>query len=341
VGTNPNQRPDSDKPSALDADCRPTAQNGPPADNRARTGAVCRFEAVRALGYPEITRLAGLQHGCAHREQFLAAGISRKAVARLVRVGRLRRLSRDVYLVDRPSLGPWGAEMAAVLHFRGDAVLSGRSAALVWGLTEDSSPVVEVTLVGRNAEPQPGIRIHRVQTLDRHDVRWKSGIPLTAPTRTLIDLAATVEPFELENAFVEARRRGLASDREIRAAIARAPKRQGATTLTQLLEAEADPQLTRSIYERKLIALVTAANLPTPLANAVVEGMEVDLYWPDRRLVVEFDSFTFHRDRRAFERDRERDQKLVAAGYRVIRITAWQLDPEPFAVIARLAVTLR
>jgi hypothetical protein len=45
-------------------------------------------------------------------------------------------------------------------------------------------------------------------------------------------------------------------------------------------------------------------------------------------------------DRAAFEADRERDQVLAAAGYRVIRITARQLREQPFAVIARLAGAL-
>jgi very-short-patch-repair endonuclease len=56
--------------------------------------------------------------------------------------------------------------------------------------------------------------------------------------------------------------------------------------------------------------------------------------------VVEFDGFGYHSARRSFERDRLRDQRLVAAGYRVIRITARQLDRTPEAVIARVAAAL-
>jgi very-short-patch-repair endonuclease len=43
---------------------------------------------------------------------------------------------------------------------------------------------------------------------------------------------------------------------------------------------------------------------------------------------------------RSFERDRRRDQVLVAAGWRVIRITWRQLTKEPLAVLARLAMAL-
>jgi very-short-patch-repair endonuclease len=68
----------------------------------------------------------------------------------------------------------------------------------------------------------------------------------------------------------------------------------------------------------------------------LVEGYEVDAYWPAARLIVELDSWEFHHDRSAFERDRERDAVLQAAGYRVIRITWRRLTEEPAAVAALL-----
>jgi very-short-patch-repair endonuclease len=53
--------------------------------------------------------------------------------------------------------------------------------------------------------------------------------------------------------------------------------------------------------------------------------------------VVEFDSFTFHGDRAAFERDRHRDGVLQALGHAVVRITWRQLTDEPEAVVALIA----
>ena len=48
----------------------------------------------------------------------------------------------------------------------------------------------------------------------------------------------------------------------------------------------------------------------------------------------------FTRHPRAFERDRKRDQILVAAGYRVIRVTWRQLTEEPMAVMVRIGQAL-
>ena len=107
-----------------------------------------------------------------------------------------------------------------------------------------------------------------------------------------------------------------------------------------LLDSEADPAYTRSDGERRLLRLVREARLPPPVANVPLCGYKVDLLWPAQRLVVEVDGYPFHGHRAAFERDRRKDQALVAAGYRVIRVTGRQLRHEPYAVIARIAQAL-
>jgi very-short-patch-repair endonuclease len=71
-----------------------------------------------------------------------------------------------------------------------------------------------------------------------------------------------------------------------------------------------------------------------------IEGYEVDLFWRDRNLIVEIDSWAFHSMRRSFEQDRRRDQRLTTAGWRVIRITDRQLTTEPERVVAILSRAL-
>jgi very-short-patch-repair endonuclease len=66
----------------------------------------------------------------------------------------------------------------------------------------------------------------------------------------------------------------------------------------------------------------------------------VDFVWPEHKLVVEVDGYQFHGHRSAFERDRKKDQILIAAGYRVIRITWLQLKHEPLRVAAVIAAAL-
>ena len=77
-----------------------------------------------------------------------------------------------------------------------------------------------------------------------------------------------------------------------------------------------------------------------PLTNRQLLGFQVDALWPEHKFVVEVESHKFHGDRRSFGNDRARDAALVAAGYRVIRFTATQLDECPLVVLTQLAAAL-
>jgi very-short-patch-repair endonuclease len=54
----------------------------------------------------------------------------------------------------------------------------------------------------------------------------------------------------------------------------------------------------------------------------------VDAFWPQAKLVVELDGYAAHGTRRAFHSDRQRDRRLVRAGFRPIRLTAGDLRRE-------------
>ena len=58
------------------------------------------------------------------------------------------------------------------------------------------------------------------------------------------------------------------------------------------------------------------------------------------RVVVEIDSWAWHRNRRAFEDDRHRDAALLRAGYRTLRVTDTQLEYAPRHVAVTLSAVL-
>jgi very-short-patch-repair endonuclease len=180
-----------------------------------------------------------------------------------------------------------------------------------------------------------------VPELDHRDWRLRSAVPVTAPARTILDFAGDATHGELERAVDEARVQRLVTEAQIASAIERAPTRKGAGALRTLMDGHLRRGFTQSDAERKMRALVRKAGLPAPEANARLLGFRVDFLWPAERLVVEVDSRGAHGSGAAFERDRRRDQVLVAAGYRVVRVTWRQLRDEPFAVIARIAQALR
>jgi very-short-patch-repair endonuclease len=144
----------------------------------------------------------------------------------------------------------------------------------------------------------------------------------------------------VERALNEARVLKLVTDPELHAAIERAPLRTGVGRLRGILESELGSAMTRSEMERRLRMLVEQGDLPWPRFNAPLLGFEVDAVWPAAKLVLEVDGYQSHGNRAAFEHDRMRDQRLVAHGYVVLRVTWRQLVGEPMAVLVRLAQAL-
>lgn len=92
---------------------------------------------------------------------------------------------------------------------------------------------------------------------------------------------------------------------------------------------------------RRLLPRLIEEGLPVPRTNVKlrIDGntLEVDLLWDRQRLAIETDGEETHATRVAFQRDRWRDQLLVAAGYRTARVTWAQVRVEPNAVVQRIA----
>jgi very-short-patch-repair endonuclease len=145
---------------------------------------------------------------------------------------------------------------------------------------------------------------------------------------------------ELERAVARADRQRTLDRKQLELLLSRYPRRPGRTSLLTLLASPDDPVLTRSEAEERFIALIRKGGLRPPEMNVMVKGFEVDAFWRAERLVVEVDGFAFHSARAAFERDRQRDGVLMAAGLRVIRITWCQLTLAPEALLVQLVQTL-
>lgn len=284
--------------------------------------------------------MAEMQHGHIHLYQLRTAGIKRGAVVHRIDTGRLHAVLPGVYLVGRPQTDLLGRMMAAALYFRGDALVSGRAAAQAWGLLDTTQAVgtndpIEVLLAGRNASAPPGVRVRRTARIARQDVRWRDGIPLTSPARTLLGLAAMMEDLELESSLSAAFRKNLVRRSQLGDVMDRNPHVKGIARLRALLERTESLRDTRSRYERKMLKLLRAAELPLPVTNVYIGTRQVDGVWPDLKLAYEFDGWLEHRDK--FESDRVRDQHMLIAGHQIFRVSGRQIDRTPFALIARIA----
>ena len=93
---------------------------------------------------------------------------------------------------------------------------------------------------------------------------------------------------------------------------------------------------TLSPLEEMVIALCDRHGIPRPLVNAAVQGRRRDFVWREARLVVEADSYTWHRSPSALNDDRERDAELTLNGYTVLRFSYEQVAKRPRYVVATL-----
>ncbi len=131
-------------------------------------------------------------------------------------------------------------------------------------------------------------------------------------------------------------------------AMEQAKRRRGIRALRLILEDwrtddGSVPDL-RSEFEALVLPQLLAMGLPRPVCNKtlVIDGERLipDFLWERQRVVVETDGEDTHGTPVAFQRDRRRDQILVAAGYRVSRATWDQMHNELDAVVKRIARTL-
>ena len=286
-----------------------------------------------------LAELGARQHGVVALGQLTVLGLTASAVRKRAATGQLHRVHRGVYAVGHRRLTREGLWMAAVLAYGPGAVLSHQSAGALWGISADAATKVHVSLPSRSVRMRRGIEAHAAACLSARDVTQRDGIPCTTVARTLLDLAGSATRRELERAVSEAEVQSLFDRRELEEASRRT---NGVPAVMRDVLAEwAGPAITASELEERFLALCGGAGIATPEVNPWVlmedGALKVDFLWRDARLVVETDGRAVHGTARAFERDRERDQRLASARYRVVRFTWRQVTEEP----ERVARTLR
>jgi very-short-patch-repair endonuclease len=300
-----------------------------------------------SLNY-RIGDLAGQQHGVVSRRQLRARGIEDSTITLRIASGYLRPLFRETFAVGHSAIPKQGRLLAAVLACEEGTVLSHGSAAELLGLWERQLPVVHVIPPDWSGRKIDGIRWHRVRLPDADEVEIKDGVPCTTVSRTLVDMAGWMGWSSMRRLVEQAAILRQLDVEEIDRILSLG-RRRGAPRLRRTLAPwrgtrEERPVL-RSRLEARLLPLLIEEGLPAPRTNVKlrVDGqrLEVDLLWEEQRLAIETDGEETHGTQAAFQRDRWRDQLLVAAGYRTSRITWQQMRDEPDAVVSRIARMLR
>ncbi len=264
-----------------------------------------------------IAKVAAKQRGNVTRGQLLTLGLDDGGIAWRVRIGRLYRVFRGVYAVGRPPSTPH--EWASAATLAADATLSHASAMALWGYWRRWDRPYEVTIVGDRRTK--GIRVHRSTTLRRRDVTRQLGIRVTTPARTLLDMAPRFSDKSLKRNVNQALNSLWLTEDQLGETLARHRHAPGAARIAKLIGLEGAP--TRSGWEDEFPAFCAAYGLPAPVTGAPVLGFIVDALFPVERVIVELDSWEFHKGKIAFDTDRDRDADTLVAGYVTVRAT-WE-----------------
>ncbi|MGH2807204.1 MAG: hypothetical protein ACRDKT_08005 [Actinomycetota bacterium] len=190
-----------------------------------------------------------------------------------------------------------------------------------------SSTWIEITSTRRLAAKERDIKAHFTNRFERADRAKVGPVPVTSVPRTLMDLGAVCPPIRVEIALDNAVARGLTSlpalDRYLNEVGGRG-KRGAAvmrSVLAPRLEAGGTPT---NGGETKLFVALRRARLPIPkMQYDVLDGSgrrvaNVDFAYPERRLAIELESWTYHSGKRRMDRDLDRRNDLTGANWRVI-----------------------
>jgi very-short-patch-repair endonuclease len=289
-----------------------------------------------------LDELAQRQHGLVTSEQATTLlGPSRKQ--RWVTERRLLSVQPGVLRMAGAPETWHQALMAAQLS--ADAVVSHRSAAEMWGLIQPAG-YIDISI---KAPTQPRLRppaiAHRILDLHPELAVEREGMRMTDPTRTIIDLGLVLPLWSVRDALsrgISTRLFRIADVKGLRDALGR-KGRNGTGVVRELLE---ERLLTGrpedSLLEKRLADLARRYDLPSMATQHEVWHAgrfvgRVDGAYPDRKLAIEVDGFEHHSSPEAFQRDRTRQNRLVALGWTVLRFTWDDVVKRP----AMVAKTIR
>lgn len=300
-----------------------------------------RLATLHAVDQCQLRRVARNQGGLFTRAQAATCGYSPYQIRRRVAAGQWSAVDGPVLAERGLRLTPDIRDRAAALAVPG-AVLAGASAARQWRIPVPDRRIYLWIGALRRA-PRPGVTYLRDPLPSRETSRFE-GVPLTVPARTIVDCLRFLDDPAATTLLDRALQVGWISLDDLTERVRDHTGRRGAPRLARLVAATAVGA--RSAAERAAIRLLRAAGIRGWRANepifdaAGLIGVG-DLVFQAHQLVVELDGQAYHTTAERFQRDRDRQNRLVAAGWTVLRFTWRDLTERPSYVTVTILAMLQ
>jgi hypothetical protein len=179
-------------------------------------------------------------------------------------------------------------------------------------------------------------------------VKRIEGVPTTSVARTLCDLAAVIHPDRVERTLDTALASRLVTVPAVWRVLDDLPRRgrKGTGVVRALLAARGEGYVApASELEQRVLELLREAGLPAPAREIDLGDSDgwvgrVELVYRDAKVLIEADSRRHDAALVDFESDRARHNRLVATGWRILRITWAMTTQQPELVAAQVGRAL-
>lgn len=287
-----------------------------------------------------LDRFAKRNFGVFTRAQAVACGFSLKQVRARIQRGDWQVVVGGALAPAGLTITPRVRDRAAQLAVPG-SVLAGASAARVWRVdVPDDRTFLYVGPRGRTR--LPGVTaLHR--SPDRGDLYLIRDLPTVGVACALTECLLWLSEPDAVDLLDRSLQRRVWTFGEFSQRVEARRGKRGFGRLVALRDLVAGGE--RAESERRLTALLRGAGITGWRANVPISDGEGligvgDVAFDRERLVIEVDGWAYHSSPDRFQRDRQRQNRLVRAGWRVLRFTWRDLTQRPDHVIAETRAML-
>ena len=270
-------------------------------------------------------------------------GVHRATITRLRRSGYLEEVEPRVYR-RAGAAETWKQRLLAVLLSLGSpAVASHRAAARLLQVPTYEAAALEISVSSKRGYRHADVIVH-----ESRDIRWVppilvDGIPCTPPRRLAVDIGAVLGDTAYGSVLRELRRTHAVTWKQLAAILVLHSRqgRNGCGPLRRQLEryygVEGIPD---TALEQQALDHLIDAWLPLPVIQHVVPlpgggHYRLDFAYPSIKLAIEIDG-PHHGLPEVAARDRQRDRRLQALGWVVLRFDEQVVAYRPELMVHRI-----